>query len=282
MTSSSDELDRVGFLRSDVWPLLAKAGIEVPVILAIPKPTPSDCPEWKQVMALLPTLSVAEAASAFAGVDLEASGYRSEEEYAEVSRWKSVIDRAIGANALPAQPVGFDKEGEPSEWRITPADLTAWCVANRREYPLPTPLSLPTTDAGLRKALLQSDQERAQWKAKAEELAAAGDQCTSLKAEIELLRGELSKRSDELAALTRERDQLKADTLAGKSRTTALKIIGGLAMQGYSLNIHAARLDGIGRLVEDLQRAGADVTEKTLRGFLKDAAHVIEPEKKKP
>lgn len=38
MTSSSDDLDRVGFLRSDVWPLLAKAGIEVPVILAIPKP----------------------------------------------------------------------------------------------------------------------------------------------------------------------------------------------------------------------------------------------------
>lgn len=282
MTYPSDVLDCVGFLRPEVWPLLEKGGIHVPTVLPIPKPLPPDWPDWKQVMALLPTLSVSEAASAFAGVDLQASGYRSDDEYVEVSRWKSVIGRAIAAKALPAKPVEFDKDGEPSEWSITPVDLVAWCFANHQEYPLPTRLSLPTTDAGLREALKQSDQERAQWKAKAEKLAAAGDQCKSLQAEIERLRGDLRERADELAALTVERDQLKTDTLAGKSRTTALKIIGGLAMKGYRLDIHAARLDGIGDLVEDLETAGADVTEKTLRGFLKEAAHVIEPEKKRP
>jgi hypothetical protein len=282
MTYPSDVLDCVGFLRSDVWPLLAKAGIDGPVVLAIPKPVPPDWPEWKQVMALLPKLTDSEAASAFAGVDLESSGYRSDEELAEVSRWGTVICRAIMAEALPATAVKFDKDGEPSGWSIAPADLAAWCVARRVEYPLPTHLPLPTTDAGLREALVQCDQERAQWKAKAETLAAAGDQCASLQAEIERLRGDLSEKADELATLTVQRDQMKADALAGKSRTTALKIIGGMAIKGYRLNIHAARLDGIGDLVTDLQNAGADVTEKTLRVFLKEAANVIEPKKQRP
>ena len=282
MTYPSDVLDCVGFLRSDVWPLLAKAGIDGPAVLAIPKPAPPDWPEWKQVMALLPKLTNSEAASAFAGVDLEASGYRSDDEFAEVSRWGTVICRAIMAEALPANAVKFDEDGEPSGWSIAPADLAAWCVARRVEYPLPTHLPLPTTDAGLREALVQCDQERAQWKAKAETLAAAGDQCASLQAEIERLRGDLSEKADELATLTVQRDQMKADALAGKSRTTALKIIGGMAIMGYTLNIHAARLDGIGDLVTDLQNAGADVTEKTLRGFLKDAANVIEPKKQRP
>jgi hypothetical protein len=69
-TSPSDVLDCVGFLRSDVWPLLAKGGIEVPEVLSILKPASLDWPEWKKVMGLLPTLSDTEAASAFAGVDL--------------------------------------------------------------------------------------------------------------------------------------------------------------------------------------------------------------------
>jgi hypothetical protein len=94
--------------------------------------------------------------------------------------------------------------------------------------------------------------------------------------------GSLRTKTDEHAALTVELNQMKHDVLAGKSKTSALKIIGGLAMQGYRLNIHAARLDGIGDLVKDLQTVGADVTEKTLRVFLKEAAIVIEPKNKKP
>jgi hypothetical protein len=69
MKYSSDVLERVGFLRSEVWPLLVKEGIAVPVVLAIPKPLPPDWPGWKQVMAALPTFPVSEPASAFAGVD---------------------------------------------------------------------------------------------------------------------------------------------------------------------------------------------------------------------
>ena len=282
MTYPSDVLDCVGFLRSEVWPLLEKGGIQAPAVLPARRPTCPDWLDWKQVMSLLPTLTDSEAASAFAGVDLEASGYRSDDEHAEVWRWKSVLLRAIMAGELTAKATDFDKDGAPSEWSITPVDLVSWCLANGLDYPLPSRVSLPTTDAGLREALASCDRERAQWKAQAESMAAVGDQCASLRAENERLCGSLRTMTDKHAALTVELNQMKHDVLAGRSKTSALKIIGGLAMDGYRLDIHAARLDGIGDLVKDLQTVGVDVTEKTLRVFLKEAAIVIEPKNKKP
>ena len=281
MTYPSDVLDCIGFLRSEVWPLLEKGGIQVPAVLPTRKPACPDWPDWKQVMSLLPTLTDSEAASAFAGVDLQAPGWRSDEEGAEVSRWKSVILRAIMANELTAKATEFDKDEDPSEWSITPVDLASWCLANGLAYPLPSRVSLPKTDAGLREALASCDRERAHWQAKAESLAAVGGQCASLQAEIERLRGDLRTKTDECASLALELSRMKVDALAGKSKAVAFKIIGGLAMQGYSLNIHATRLDGIGDLVKDLQTVGADVTEKTLRTFLKEAAKVIEPKNNK-
>ena len=278
-TPPSDLLDCVGFLRSDVWPLLAKGGIEVPEVLSILKPPSLDWPEWKKVMALLPTLSDTEVASAFAGVDLKASSYRSPDEFAEVSRWSEVIHRSIMAAVLPAKAVNFEKDGEPSEWSITPVDLAAWCVANNREYPLPTRLPLPPTDAGLRAALTQSDQERAQWKEKAETLALVDDQCVSLQDKIRLLRENMRRKADELEVLTLERDQLKVEALNGKSRTTALKIIGGMAIDAYRVDIHSDRMNNIGELERALQTLGASVNAKTLREWLKDAAKVVDPKK---
>lgn len=69
------------------------------------------------------------------------------------------------------------------------------------------------------------------------------------------------------------------EALEGKSRTTALKIIGGMAMDGYGMDIHASRLN-ISRLVDELAKAGVSVDPKTLSGWIKDAAEVVEPKKK--
>lgn len=279
MTYPSDVLDCVGFLRSEVWTLLENGGIQVPAVLPTQKPACPDWPDWKRVMSLHSTLTDSEAASAFAGVDLRAPGWLSDDERVEVSRWQSVLLRAIMADELTAKATDFDKDEAPSEWSITTVDLLSWCLANGLAYPLPTRVSLPTTDAGLREALASCEQERAQWKAKAECMETVNGQCASLQAEIERLRGDLRTKSDELAALTVKLNQMKSDALAGKSRTAALKIIGGLAMQGYKLNIHAARLDGISDLITDLQNVGAEVTEKTLRVLLRDASNVIDPKK---
>ena len=271
------DFERCGFDETEIVAFLDKRGIKVEGLRETSERLSADgpFPEWKHIMALLPHLTESEAASAFAGIDMTAPGrWLSDEEQAEFSRWKNVIERAARAVELVAIPVG------DAEWVIEFDDLAAWCTKKGWPYPLPGRTALPATDAGLRDALSICETERARWKAKANSMEAAGNQHTSLVAEIDRLRGELRDNTDELAALTSERDALKVDTLSGKAKTTALRIIGGLAMKGYGMDIHADRLERIGEIVKDLQMSGADVTEKTLRMWIKEAAKVIEPPKK--
>jgi hypothetical protein len=106
------------------------------------------------------------------------------------------------------------------------------------------------------------------------------DQRATQKEEIAYLRAELRSETDKSAALTAERDSLKADALEGKARSTALKVIGGLLIDGYRMDIHAVRLEGIGEVVKDLDKAGVRIEPKTLSGYIKEAANLIEPKKK--
>lgn len=117
--------------------------------------------------------------------------------------------------------------------------------------------------------------------ADAESLAAVQQHNAVLQKEIDRLRDELKAKADEVAMLSDELDKLKADALEGMTRTSAMKIIGGMAVRGYRIDIHAERLSGIGEVVEDLQHVGASVTEKTLRKFLKGASEVIDRSSKK-
>ncbi|MBT8420578.1 MAG: hypothetical protein KJO08_06915 [Gammaproteobacteria bacterium] len=137
----------------------------------------------------------------------------------------------------------------------------------------------PTTDAGSREALTSCEQELEQWKARTVRLEAVGDKQTALQTEIDRLSGELRNKGKEIEILSTERNELKADELEGKARSTALKIIGGMAMDAYGINIHADRLERIGEMVKDFQLKGVNVTEKTLSTWIKKAAEVIEPRK---
>jgi hypothetical protein len=269
-----------GFEEAEIITFLAKHGISIGDAPVSPAPVAGDSsPDWKRIMAVLPKLTDTEAASAFVGLDLAGPGWLSDDDQAELSRWQSVIRRAILAGDLAAYESDFERDGTPKEWSIFPADLAAWCAAKGLAYPLPGGVDLPATDAGLRNALTSCDQERAQWKAKVGALEATGDQRASLQAEVDRLRGELRAKTDEVAVLTRDRDALKTVTLSGKGRSTALKIIGGLAMKGYGMTIHADRLEGIADMVKDLEKVGAGVTEKTLREWIKEASNVIDPPK---
>ena len=82
-----------------------------------------------------------------------------------------------------------------------------------------------------------------------------------------------------MAALTVERDQLKANALAGKLKTTALKIVGGMAIDASRVDIHSDRMNNIGELERALQTLGASVNAQTLREWLQDAAKVVDPKK---
>lgn len=61
-----------------------------------------------------------------------------------------------------------------------------------------------------------------------------------------------------------------------RERNTLLRIIGGLAMATYKMNIHG-RMDGITEILDDLAQHGVTVSEETLRGKLREAARLIDP-----
>jgi hypothetical protein len=94
------------------------------------------------------------------------------------------------------------------------------------------------------------------------------------KKENEILRNELLAANEKLN---------KLDVIEGKSRTTALQLIGGLVMSTYKMDIHAKRLDQVAEVVEDITRQGINISSETVSKWIKEAAQVIDkPAAKKP
>lgn len=274
------EYERHGFKLDELAPFLARHGIELDVPGSTGEIVKHQAfPEWKRVLSLSPYLTPHEMVCAFAGIDPHTPSYLSRDEDAELDRWRSVINRAMDSE-LKTAVVDIARDGEPISG-ILPADLAAWCASKGLNFPFPNNCRLPQSDAGLREALVNSDSERAQWKARAEALEAESGQRTRLQSEIDRLRVQLSAAADELAKMRDERGRLKADALAGKSRSSALKIIGGFAMIAYRFDIHKTpKLDSTVEMLNDLAKAGAAIDDQTLRSWLKAAAQVIEPPKK--
>ena len=163
MTSHSDDiLDRVGFRRSDILPLLAEAGIVVGDAALIPLKR-TDWPDWKLRLAVADYLTDTEVAGALAGIDLSAPGWLPDEVQAELSAWESIVRRACGSGSLKAVASDLNGDGTPRAWEIRLSDLAAWCTSRNPPiaYPLPgVPTAvMPTTDAGLREALAITERE---------------------------------------------------------------------------------------------------------------------------
>lgn len=280
------DFKQYGFKPAEIIAFLAKHGINIGDIDAMTEFVTTkneDFPQWKKLMGLLPDFSHAEAAAALAGIDTNVPYYLGDCENIELRQWEDVITRAIFAGNLKAKETAWQDsfDATATAWKIKPADLMAWCAVNRITYPLPATTAFPQTDTGLRDALSASENELAQLKARVATLEAQEDQRAALQAELNNLRTELSSKVGRLTVISAERDKLKADVAEGKVKTTLLKIIGGLAMDGYGMDIHAQQLKGIGDMVKDLQLKGVDVTEKTLRERMQEAARLIDPPKEK-
>lgn len=104
--------------------------------------------------------------------------------------------------------------------------------------------------------------------------------------ERDKLRQELQHLANVLVSSKKDAEQSKADLqtaaadlLQGKSKTSALKLVGGMAMALYGMPIHGARLSGITELAKDLDRVGVTISEDVIRANLKAAAEIIEPPK---
>ena len=268
-----------GFDETEIIAFLVTHGINIGDPSAQHKPSTKPVPHWKQVMALLPHLTLTEVVSAFVGLDPASRQLLSAKDQADFSRYQSLITRSIEKGELLAEAVQGGRTGD--DWIITPTDLMAWCSSKGMACPLPGRVAFQMPENELRNALESCEQERAEWKTKAKSLEAEAAQLKTRQAEIAQLRNELRAKTEEVSALTADLAAVKSDVMSGKTKTTTLKLIGGLAITGHGMDIHAERLDGIAEMLRDLEKVGAGVTEKTLREKIKEAAGIIEPPNRK-
>lgn len=253
MTSHSElaylgDFRSVGFYPEQIAAFLRGHGVEIGDATNAPQAaaTTPVWPEWKRGMALLPILSVDEAAAAFADVDPHDGRFPSDEEHQEMGRWHSILSR----NGLP------DAEGN-----INPARLAAWCDKTGQIYPLPRleAAAAPTTDPELRDALAEARRAASEWEAETRKLRA------------------------ENADLRRAAEQSKAGDIDPRQRETMLRVIAGVVSEKYgadTLRGKGGRLpDGfmdsfradLGRHLPD----GDLPAERTLRDLLKTAGGLL-------
>lgn len=109
----------------------------------------------------------------------------------------------------------------------------------------------------------------------------ANDQTVDIPGNVVFMREEIDRFEREYVQNPPEKNdnQKSNDSLDGKAKTTALKLIGGLVMDGYGMNIHANRLTGVSDIVSALAGKGIGLTEETVSNWIKEAAQVIEKPK---
>lgn len=65
------------------------------------------------------------------------------------------------------------------------------------------------------------------------------------------------------------------DTLSERERSSLYKIIIGMAVRGYKYNPDAARNEAVTDIVKDLEAAGVQVSDETVRKYLKSASKLL-------
>ncbi|MDN7497945.1 hypothetical protein QZM89_22340 [Burkholderia gladioli] len=97
---------------------------------------------------------------------------------------------------------------------------------------------------------------------------------TSLIRQVVQLKRELFAARDKASETAPGGDSMKP--AVGKSRTTMVRLIGGLVQANYKIDLKSDRLDGIGAILRDLETVGVSLDEGTLRDYLREAAMKIE------
>jgi hypothetical protein len=87
---------------------------------------------------------------------------------------------------------------------------------------------------------------------------------------------DLEESTEALANITAERDRLQEDVDLGKTKKKYLEILGTLAIKGYRIDIHAKRIEGISKILNDMNLLGLSSNPKTVSLWLKMAAEVID------
>lgn len=239
-------LQGIGFNPAQIAGFLRRHGLDIDMT---PNATPSapaapEFPDWKIALAAHERLSAWQAAAALAGIDPHQSGYMGDDDRAEIARWESALSDSAGLT--------FEMDGDQ---RFPLAAFESWCEEKGVPYPLPRAArtTVPTTDPELREALDAARKVASAWEARATKLEA------------------------ENADLKRAAEQAKAasDDLKGRGRTSALKIIAGLADKAKMWEMGSDRNKRLGVLADHMNKLGIGVDPKTLTGWLSDAKKEI-------
>jgi hypothetical protein len=268
MMTSRSEAHVYGFEEAEIVSFLAKHRIDISLGAPLSSHVRKQrLPEWLQVMSRLPTLSATEVASALSGVDTTAPEGLSDEEELALNRYLDLVLRSIAAGGLTAKAAERNSSDGDQHWEITPGDFAAWCDAKGLEYPLLEFAVVPQTDTELKALLVQKEQELNAANLKLAELEGEREKRRKLAADLTESRRLATEATKGAQELRKKLDELRQDALSGKERGTALKLIGGLLKTAYGNSALDGRLN-ISVIVDDLEKAGAKVSERAVRDWI--------------
>ncbi|WP_157646745.1 hypothetical protein [Burkholderia ubonensis] len=130
-------------------------------------------------------------------------------------------------------------------------------------------------DAALIERLRNAEDEVVSLKGQLEAQAGAPDHA-HLQEQVSTLTRRVNELLANLDAANAKVEELSRDQAQGKTKTAMLRVIGGLVMANTDVDIHATRLDGLSKMLTDLQTVGVTIGEDSLRAYLKEAASYIE------
>ncbi|THJ54315.1 hypothetical protein E9536_12235 [Burkholderia sp. LS-044] len=149
MTSPSD-YDRIGFKVAEILPFLEQCGVTLPRGDAgsVPEIGPAErsAPDWVKPFISRRKFSLIQAAAFLAGVDLDTPGYFSDDEQAEIGRWRDTLADAVDAGEIEATTWSTDREREQA---LSHDSIRLWCQRYGYDWPIPEVDPQPVISAEL-------------------------------------------------------------------------------------------------------------------------------------
>lgn len=240
-------------------------------------------PEWAYELAPITSFTVNQTRVLMLGCNPFDDFYINDSQSKELAIAEHLLWDAIDNGKL----ISFKKTN--GDDMLKQEDVRTWCESIGRAWCIPLPektnvkneIVIQATNGGdvFLERLQQSERENAVLLEDNNQLSGdltkALETITHQKQQLIDAAERLKVAIREQASFQAEFDILKADALEGKTKSTLLRIIGGIAMSGCGLVIHANRIDGISQAVNDLALMGVSIKEDTLRKHLKAAAELI-------
>jgi vacuolar-type H+-ATPase subunit I/STV1 len=280
MKFHSDYYD-YGFSRNEIEKFLLGYEINLVKDTSVTTLSRPKTPVWAEELKAKEFFSVWQAASVLINVNPFSSDSENLQYDERYNVARDLLDEAARLGKIKSERQNGDYVFHQNEIRTWAASIKReWCIPllNDNESSAIV-ISEPKSNDVVLQRLQQSERENVVLQADKTRLTESLDKAQT---KIDQLQQQLEEAADKLISETRSKtefqtefDSLKADALEGKTKSTLLKLLGGMAMIGAEIDIHATRIAGINQTVGDLALKGVVIDESTLSKRLKEAAELI-------